>query len=110
MLVLISGVLSEIRFIQVGAEAGKDHGQILNGNHATCPESISSTWKYWSNSENKWKKDSSLTVLCDDNIDQDEYPDEGEDDGDYENYGDYFYSFDYSQFSNDWFSNLSEND
>ena len=94
---------------QVGSEAGKDHGQVLNGNHATCPETISSTWKYWSNSDNRWKKDASLIVECDGSSEEVDYVEE-EDDGDYTSYGDHFYSFDYSEFSNTWFSNLKEQD
>ena len=80
----------------------------MNGNHATCPETISSTWKYWSSTDNKWKKDSSLVVACDNDADEVDYVEE--DDGDYSSYDDYFYSFDYSEFSNVWFSNLKEQD
>jgi hypothetical protein len=78
----------------------------LNGNHATCPEFITSTWNYYSESEKRWKKDESFTAECNDGTGGVvEVEDE-----DYNEYGDYFYGFDYSQFSNVWFENLRNND
>lgn len=91
----------------------------MNGNHATCPEVITSTWKYWSESKKRWKKDSSLTAECSDGVieydyeehEEEEHEDYNEEDDDEEYiYGDYFYSFDYSQFSVAWLQNLKNND
>ena len=100
-------MLTNLLLCQIGSESGKDFGQILNGNHATCPESIISVWKYWSDEEKIWKKDPSLTVECKDETDEQviEYHDDQ-----FNEYNDYFYAFDYSGFSTDWFNNLKNKD
>ena len=64
---------------------------------------------YWSSSGNKCRKDSVFTIECDDATDESSYAAEDED-SDNNNYNDYFYTFDFSEFSNEWFSNLNTND